>query len=400
MNISLVAIGIGYILLLRTGQMLFETGVSRSKNAASAILRSICDLATCALAFWAVGGAILLQSRNAYLGLDYHLMAGETELSGLYLTFALIATGQVTGALAERARFGVVPLLSALMAIVIVPVIGHWTWVGFLRRPGEIWPGVLDLGGAIPLHLTSATVALVAAGVIGPRNGKYNRDGSVNGIPGHNVTLMGSGVMLMFSGWLGYLVLIAFAQGDTYRSVFNGLLAGAAGALAGMLFSAIRYGKAEVLLTMLGMISGMASVTAGLGFMPSWGAVLLALLAGVLGPWVGIWLDVRGRIDEASGMASAIAVGALVSLVGSPLLLPGVFKIRLASMGANLLAASLAIAVAGLLTWGVLKIASRFMKLRASEADEYDGLDLAEHDVNAYPDFQQTMIKSYHLREA
>lgn len=407
MTILVLVACLSSVLLLRAGQMLLDVGLSRSKNVASAVMRAMCDVAVCILAFWALGGAVLFQSHNGYFSFAPRLIGTSDVTIMLYLPLILIASGHVTGALAERARFGVMAPVSALMAVLIVPTVGHWTWQGFLPRLGA-----MDLGGALPLHLAGAVVALVLSAGLGARSGKYNHDGSANGIPGHNVALMGVGMMLLFAGWLAYLVYITvllFGLGGSeqrvmilmFRVILNGLLAGAAGALAAIIYSSFRWGKTEVVLTMMGMVAGLVSTTAGLGTISPWGAVTMGALAGVAGPWLAIWLDTRWHVDEAASMASAVAGGAIISLLGSPLLGPIVgWKPQFAALGANLVGMAATIALAGGLTWLLLQLLKRVMRVRASEADEYDGLDLAEHDINAYPDFHQTMIKSYHTREA
>ena len=396
---TLVCLFLILVLVIRTGLILFEVGTSRSKNAASAVIRGICDLAVGTLVFWAIGAAILLQDQNGYLGLNWRLMWSSDSRILPYLCLTVLGTGIVSGIIGERARFIVIAPVSALLTGVIIPVLGHWSWVGFLQKVG-----VMDVGGALPLHLVAATVGLVGALVIGPRSGKYNKDGSANGILGHNIPLMGVGTLLMLAGWVCYLAIITLMvlpQNNMDRAAMNLILAAMAGALAAMLYSSYRYGKPEIFLALLGLIGGMVSSSASCGMIPAWGAAILGGVAGLLAPMVAILLDLRGRVDDPSGSVASFGVGALVSLAGSPLLLSGIsVALRFRILGANLLGALLAIVVASGLTWLLFTLLKRVTKIRSSEADEYDGLDLAEHDINAYPDFEQTMIKSYHLRQA
>jgi Amt family ammonium transporter len=244
--------------------------------------------------------------------------------------------------------------------------------------------------------LSAVAAGLVAACMIGARTGKHNKDGSVNGMPGHNVVLMAAGMMLLIVAWLIYLGIVTeiSLHEHSERAILGGVLAAAAGAIAGMFYSRARYGKVEVLLTLLASLAGLAAITAGAGLLEPWKCAVLGAIGGVAACWFTVFIDVRWRIDEASGLASTVAAGAVVSVLGSPLL-----AMDWRALWVNAVGMVVTVLLAALLTAGTLWLAGRFGKLRVGEDEEYDGLDLSEHDVNAYPDFQQTMIKSYHLRQ-
>ena len=166
-----------------------------------------------------------------------------------------------------------------------------------------------------------------------------------------------------------------------------------------MIFGAVRYGRSELPLALVGVVAGLASATAGVGMMPPWVAVLAGAMAGVLGSWAAAWVDVRWRIDDVSGLNAALIVSSAISLLVTPLVAGIGWRGKLGGLGANAIGIAMGITLAGLCAWLLLSLIKRMTRLRVSEADEFDGLDLAEHDQNAYPDFQQNMIKSYHLRE-
>jgi Amt family ammonium transporter len=376
--------------------LVYLAGVSRSKHAASAAVRSICELVTATLCFWAVGSAILLQEQNQYLGLDYHkLFNDQMPYFPLTLAITLVGSSLAIGPMAERGRFRLVAPLAALVSILIVPVVGQWNW-HLLARSGGI-----DIGGALPIVLCPSVVGLVAAVMVGPRANKYNRDGSANAIPGHNAILTAGGALLMLAGWLAYLAIANYvwANYGLLRTLSNAILAASAGSAAAMIFGFIRHRKADLTLALMGLVAGMASAAPGIGLMPAWAAVLLAAVSGAAGVWCATWVDVRWRVDDASNLAVAMIISSALSLLVTPLITGVSWMVRLKGIGANSLAIAAGVTVAGLCTWGLLAAMKRFTALRVGEADEYDGLDLAEHDQNAYPDFQQTMIKSYHLRE-
>jgi Amt family ammonium transporter len=216
------------------------------------------------------------------------------------------------------------------------------------------------------------------------------------------VTLMAAGSMLLLVGWIAYLVLATQlgSKADLWRTALNVIIASAAGTATAMLYCARRFGKPDVALAFVGLISGAVGVSAGAALLPVWAAALLGAVCGVVGPWFSIWTDIRLRIDDATGLTTAVGASAVVSGLGSALLVTNTLGMRLTALGMNALGIALAILLSAGVAMGLMAIFAKRMKIRVSEADEYDGLDLAEHDVNAYPDFQQTMIKSHHLRQA
>jgi Amt family ammonium transporter len=399
----LIVLGAG-ALLARVGQGLYATGLSRSKNAAGAVARNLFDLCSGALAFWAVGAAILLQQRNAFFGvrssllLGWHVPGPSADLVAFYTIAVLIACAVPAGALAERSRFFPASLGAIVLAAVVIPVTGMWAWGtgGWLHRLGFV-----DVAGASVLHLTAGVTAAVGAALVGPRNGKYHRDGSASMIPGHNVPLAGAGAMFVFAGWLPFVAGFAIrSSAPAGLALLDALLAAAAGGMAAMLFGRFRYGKPDVTLALLGLLGGLVAISAGAGRVGPPAAVFIGAVAGVIVPMGSIFLDLIARIDDPTGAISVHGLGGAWGTLAVGLLLPGSLGARAAQLGIQLAGAAASAAVAFAIAGGTLYVLRATVGLRAREADEYDGLDLAEHDIGAYPDFQQTMIKSYHLREA
>jgi Amt family ammonium transporter len=302
----------------------------------------------------------------------------------------------MTGTLCERSRFFPASVASVLLAAVLVPILGKWVWTGWLRDAGFV-----DVAGASAIHLTAGVCAAVAAYLVGPRSGKYHRDGSTSTIPGHNVPLAAAGTMVMLAGWVPYVAGFAMINRTPLGlAALNVLLAGAAGGGAAAILGHVRYGKPDVTLTLIGLLGALVAISAGAGRVPPLAAVTIGAVAGVFVPLASIYIDLILRIDDPAGGISIHAAGGLWGTLAAGLLAPGSLALRVKHLGVQLLSAVVICLVAAAVCGAVLYVIKATSGLRAREADEFDGLDLAEHDIGAYPDFQQTMIKSYHLREA
>jgi Amt family ammonium transporter len=386
-------------LLLRAGFAIYLCGVSRAKTAGSSIFRALCEAAIGILVFWGFGAAILSGSTG--------LLFGGSGLTSDWLLFpasiSLIASGIVTGATLERSRPVVWIAGAILLPGVITPLAWHWAQSHWLMQMG-----FHDLAGATFIHFAGGIAALVAALAVGARSGKYNRDGSTNAILGHSVPLAGAGVLLMLAAWPACIGGFLFMQstGDNWGfpavtgpALWNSILAGAAATVTAMLYSRQRHHKLDVFLVFAGLLGGLVSMTAGADLVSTRFAVLIGAVAGILVPYAAVVLELIFKIDDPAGGIAISGVGGLWGALAAALFAPGTSAehfhrlmgecVGLALIGA-LSAAGCAIVFFGLRAW---------KPIRSSDADEIDGLDLAEHDLNAYPDFSQNMIKSYHLRE-
>jgi Amt family ammonium transporter len=218
-------------------------------------------------------------------------------------------------------------------------------------------------------------------------------------IPGHSVLMMFLSVMLMLIGWTPY-VLLRVPIGDWNIVAANVLISAAAAGLASLIVSQIRFGKVDIVLTCSGVVGGLVSITAAASHVRTPGAFLIGAIAGVVIPWMTVVIDLQWKIDDPASVVGVHGIGAIWALIAAAVF-PGMtvgehFKM----LGIHLLGI-VVIAITTIALCGAVLIGLRMTKgLRSREADEFDGLDLAEHDINAHPDFQQTMIKSYHLREA
>ena len=260
MDLWLIFCGVG-VLLLRVGMSIHGTGLVRSKNSAGTMMRYVADLCVAALAFWLVGAAILFA--------NHHLLAFGTFSWGLspllasqvFLTLCAIslAPAIAVGVASERSRFFPMLCLPVVLAGLISPLCGHWAIGGWLRSLG-----FRDLAGASYIHLAGGVCAAVAAIAVGPRQGKFNRDGSSNAIPGHSLPLASVGMLFMLIGWFAYLVGFAAFRGlaDVGVVALNALLAAAAGGLVSMLVCNARYGKPDIHLTYASVLGSLVAISA------------------------------------------------------------------------------------------------------------------------------------------
>ncbi len=383
------------LLLLRAGQALYQSGVVRSKNAATTIFQVIAEACVGILAFWVFGAAILHGSWN-----DRFCRQSGSEGKVLFLGLVVLTSSAImSGSTLGRAKKSVWLASAILMCGIMTPLC--WQWVqspGWLARLGFV-----DRAGASFIHFAGGCAAMVAALVVGPRVGKYNRDGSTNVLLGHSVPLASTGVLLMLVGWLpyvgGFSLLGQPGSSLSNSGIFNVVLAGASGACGAMLFSRLRYGMLDMYLVYGGLLGGLVSITGGADLLSATDSVIAGAVAGVLIPWSTTRLDMKWKMDDPSGVIAIHGVGGLWAAICPAVFIAGTFEDhvhRFMRQAAGLgIVGAIAIAAPLIVLWALRATVG----VRVSEADEFDGLDLSGHDLNAYPDFQQTMIKSYHLRE-
>jgi ammonium transporter, Amt family len=383
------------VFIMHTGFALLEAGLTRAKNAANIIFKNLATISVGVLVYYAIGWGLMYGSNVAGLfGADSFFLLGggyepdsTLEMDFLFQAmFAATAATIVSGAVAERMKIGSYVLFAAAMTAVIYPIVGAWTW-------GGGWLdglGFADFAGSTIVHFTGGMAALVGAVILGPRLGKYGRDGKPRAIPGHSMPLMAAGVLLLWFGWFGF-------NGGSVLEVDTPLiasvlvttaLAAAAGGVAAALFTRWRFGKFDVAMTGNGILAGLVGITAGADAVANWAAVTVGLLAGVLVALAVSFFD-RVRVDDPVG---AISVHGVCGVLGT--LWVGVASTTdglLYGGGLGLLGVQV-IGVVAVGLWVALAASGVFLVLRAtlgirvSEEEEYEGLDIHEHGMYGYPE--------------
>lgn len=385
------------VFFMQAGFAMVETGLTRSKNAGNIIMKNLMDFSIGSIVFFLVGYAFMFGSDvggfigfSGFFGQDSVDRGIPIEAFIIFQTvFAATAATIVSGAMAERTKFSAYIIYSAVISIIIYPVVGHWIWGGgWLSKLGMI-----DFAGSTVVHSVGGWAALVGAAVIGPRVGKYNKNGKPNVIPGHNITLAALGVFILWFGWFG------FNAGSTLSGIDGGIgriamttnLAAAVGALTAMILTWVKFGKPDVSMSLNGALAGLVAITAGCAAVSMVGALIIGLVAGFVVIFGVEFIEKILKIDDPVG---AIGVHALNGAAGT--LMVGLFAKEgglFYGGGFHLLGVQ-AIGVGAVAAWVIVTSFLLFkgikatIGLRVSKEHEVGGLDLSEHGSEAYADFQ------------
>jgi len=387
------------VFFMQAGFAMVETGFTRAKNAGNIIMKNLMDFCTGSLVYWLIGFALMFGVDKAGLiGTTGFAVSDNFEHLGLKIpilafllfqtVFAATAATIVSGAMAERTKFVSYFIYSIVISAVIYPVVGHWIWGGgWLAERGMI-----DFAGSTVVHSVGGWTALVGAYLLGPRIGKYSKDGKPNAIPGHNVTLGALGIFILWFAWFGFNPgsTLSGTNPDIGLIAVTTNLAAAAAAIMAMIVCWIRYGKPDVTLTLNGALAGLVAITAGCAAVNPLGAVIIGLGAGALVVFAVEFIDKVLKVDDPVGAVSAHAVcGAFgTAMVGLLAVDGGLFY----GGGTELLVTQL-IGIAAVFVWTsvtafvVFKAIKATIGLRVNPEEEKDGLDLGEHGMEAYADF-------------
>ncbi|RNC28763.1 MAG: Ammonium transporter NrgA [Candidatus Dichloromethanomonas elyunquensis] len=388
------------VFFMQAGFAMVETGFTRAKNAGNIIMKNLMDFAVGSVIFWLVGFGLMFGVSYAGLfGTTGFGFTGSFEHLGLSIpllaflifqtVFAATAATIVSGAMAERTKFISYLIYSFVISAVIYPIVGHWIWGG-----GWLFErGMIDFAGSTVVHSVGGWAALTGAIFVGPRIGKYSKDGKANAIPGHSITLGALGVFILWFGWFG------FNPGSTLSGTnpnialiaVNTNLAAACGAISSMIFTWFRYKKPDVSLTLNGALAGLVAITAGCNALSPVGSAILGLLAGILVIVSVEFFDKILKIDDPVGAISVHGIcGSFgTAMVGFLAVDGGVFygggTALLVTQVIGVISVFIWTAITCLILFGVIK---KTIGLRVSEAEETIGLDLGEHGMQAYPGFQ------------
>jgi len=395
-NTVWVALCAALIFFMEAGFALLEAGFVRSKNAMSIIAKVIIDITFGGIAFFIVGFGIAYGSSNGWFALDFGIMnedlgLGLTVSNNLFwfiqLGFAIAAISIVSGALAERMKLFPYAILVVLFCAILYPLVANWVWNpnGWLAVRG-----FNDFAGSAAVHAMGGFAALAAAIVLGPRIGKYSKEGKSNTIPGHNLPLASVGAFILWFGWFGFnpgSSLGAVGNWELIGSVVvNTFLASASGGIATMIYTYFTYTKIDITMVINGVLAGLVSITAGCNVVGPVSAIIIGAIAGILVDVAVVFFD-KIKVDDPVG---AIAVHGVNGLFGT--LAVGLFAIEgglFYGGGTSLLLTQIlgvsAIALFSFtLTFIIMKLLKISIGIRISNEDEEAGIDASSFGVQSY----------------
>ena len=394
---------------MQPGFALCEAGFTRGKNTANILFKNFVDFMFGSLLFWFIGFGFMFGSDGSgFIGMpnwgDLSFYHGDLPVEGFLMfetVFCATSATIVSGAMAERTKFSMYVIYSAVISLFIYPIEGHWTWGGgwlcneatdgfMIQTFGAVFH---DFAGSAIVHSVGGVLALIGAMALGARRGKYAKDGSSRAIPGHSLTLAALGVFILWLGWFGFNPGSQLAaSGEVNRKAICHVLlttnlAAAAGGIATMFVTWLKYGKPSFSLMLNGVLAGLVGITAGCDLVSPVGAVAIGLICGIVLVFSIEFIDHQLHIDDPVGASSVHGVcGILGTLLAGLLSTSGgaLYGGGWGLFGAQcfgILVIDLWAAVCGFaLFYGIRKLHG----LRVDARIEDEGLDVYEHGELCY----------------
>ncbi len=395
-NTVWVALCAALIFFMEAGFALLEAGFVRAKNAMSIIAKVIIDITFGGIAFFVVGFGIAYGASNGWFALDFGITEGDLGLGltvsnklfwFIQLGFAIAAISIVSGALAERMKLWAYATMVVLFCGIMYPLVANWVWNpnGWLALRG-----FNDFAGSAAVHAMGGFSALAAAIVLGPRIGKYSKDGTSNTIPGHNLPLASVGAFILWFGWFGFNPGSSLGAVGNWELigevVVNTFLASAAGGIATMFYTYFSYGKIDITMVINGVLAGLVSITAGCNVVGPISAIFIGFIAGILVDVAVLFFD-KIKVDDPVG---AVAVHGVNGLFGT--LAVGFFAAEgglFFGGGAELLITQLigvlTIALFSFtITFILMKVLKSTVGIRITSEEEEAGIDSISFGVKSY----------------
>lgn len=384
-------------------------GFLQAKNMLGYMAHCFADGTIGAVVFWIFGFALMfggsgtapgLESGNLFIGYSGFFLAGgsydvQTIMLWLFqMVFCTKAVTIIAGAVAERMKFAPYLIYSFFVCGIIYPIYGHWMWGGGWLTTLPFGAGCKDFAGSAVVHTIGGMLALVGAYVLGPRKNKYNPDGTSNAIPGHNLTLVVVGTLILAFGWFGFNAGSTLGATDLRISVVatNTFLAAASGATGVIFMSYIIFGFTDIGLACNGALAGLVAITAPCAYVAPWAAIAIGLIAGAIMWGTVIFVETKLKIDDPLGAVAVHGANGIWGMLALGIFADGTYggvSGLITGSGGQLLAQFIGVVAAmawaigmGALMFFVLKVT---MGLRVSELIEYEGVDVHLHGSPCYP---------------
>lgn len=407
-NTIWVLVGTALVFFMQAGFSLCEAGFTRAKNTGNILMKNLMDFCIGTPAFWLVGFGLMFGSGTALFGTidplimgDYsHILPNGVPLWSYAIfqtVFCATSATIVSGAMAERTKFSAYCIYSAAISLIIYPISGHWIWGGgWLSQLG-----FHDFAGSTAVHMVGGICAMIGAAILGPRIGKYDKNGKPRAILGHNITFAALGVFILWFCWFGFNGASTVGMDSDElmetagRVFFNTNLSAAVACCTTLIVTWIRYKKPDVSMTYNAALAGLVGVTAGCDAVSPVGAAVIGLVCGVVIVFAVEFFDKVAKIDDPVGAVSVHCVCGALGTILTGFLATGVTteKGLLYGGGFHFLGVqclgviSVAAYVAVIITMVFLAI-KHTIGLRADKEDELAGLDVSEHGLlTAYAGF-------------
>ncbi len=399
------------VFFMQPGFALVEAGFTRSKNTANILMKNLVDFMVGSILFWSIGFGLMFGVGNVFgtphlFDLDTmdNIIQNGLPIEGFLIfqtVFCATSATIVSGAMAERTKFSMYLAYTIAISVLIYPVSGHWTWGGgWLSNadPDSFMMSVFgytfhDFAGSTVVHSVGGWIALVGAAILGPRLGKYGKDGKSKAIPGHNLTLACLGVFILWFGWFGFnpgsqLAAAGYGDQTAISHVFlTTNLAACTGGFLALIVSWIKYGKPSLSLTLNGILAGLVGVTAGCDLISPMGAALIGAICGTVMIFAVEFIEHRLKIDDPVGASSVHGVCGSLGTI-----LTGLFAVEggtfygggFGFLGAQIFGVIIVGGWAALMGYIIFKVLDKVHGLRVPARIEEEGLDIYEHGESAY----------------
>ena len=443
------------VFFMNAGFALVESGLCRAKNCVNILAKNFVVFAISTISFWAIGWGLMFGDGNLWVGMkglffvggaDNSPALGEaylamnpfstTKYEGVYgsinwtpvpllakfffqLVFAGTAATIVSGAVAERIKFGSFVIFSVLLVAFVYPVSGHWIWGGGIlgSTPGEsglakFFGNFRDFAGSTVVHSVGGWAALAGVIVLGARTGKFTADGKIRPIPGHNMTSSALGVLILWLGWFGFNPGSTMSAGDgkaISHVLLNTNIAAATGTLGALIASWVLLKKPDLSMVLNGCLAGLVAITAPCAFVTIESGAIIGLIGGIIVVPAVLMFD-KLRLDDPVGALSVHLVNGVWGTLalgffyhGKKDYGDGAIANTIAALDTGLSRGEQIVAqfkgvvlvavfvfAASMVLWLALKA---FGGIRVSKEEEAEGLDIGEHGNQAYPDFQNLVEK-------
>lgn len=387
-----VLLGAMLVFWMQPGFALVEAGLTRSKNTANILMKNFCDFMCGSVLYWILGFSIMYGADFGLLGWSGFGFIGENsnipaECTFIFQTvFCATAATIVSGAMAERTKFSMYFVYSMLISALVYPIEGHWSWGGgWLSEMG-----FHDFAGSTVVHLCGGALALAGAIVLGPRIGKYDKNGKSRAIPGHNLVLCALGVFCLWVGWFGFnpcstVAATGYANAVAMSHIFvTTNMAAATGGISAMLYTWIVDGKPSLSMLCNGVLAGLVGITAGCDCVDIWASAVIGIITSTIMCMSVSFIDKKLHIDDPVGAVSVHGVGGIVGTILTGVFVNPAINGTECSIGVQTLGA----VVVALFAFGcgmAIFLAIKYTHgLRCDKRIEEEGLDIYEHGETCY----------------